>query len=129
MDLQEGRIFKIVKKVTSDHTARSAGSGGLEVLGTPFLAAFFEAAAYEGVETAMDSGKTTVGVKLDLDHTKATAVGDTVTVTAELVKVDGKKLDFSITGEDSEGIIGKCFHRRVVIDIKKFEENIKRSNK
>ena len=54
--------------VTSDMTARVIGSGELEVLATPKLAALIEKAAWMSVSGALDEGQTTVGTRLELSH-------------------------------------------------------------
>ena len=68
--------------VTDDDTAIAVGSGSLPVLGTPRLLAWCEATTCAAVEPALADGETSVGTRVALEHTAASGVGRTVTVTA-----------------------------------------------
>ena len=56
-------------------TAKMLGSGDLEVLGTPALAAMIEQTAKEAVKDQLSVGETTVGTVLELRHLFPSAVG------------------------------------------------------
>lgn len=103
-------------------------SGSLAVLATPQLAAWMEEAACACLGQADDLGTTpeeqeamtTVGVKLDLDHLKASPLGATIKVRATLTKVDGRKLEFWCEAWQGEDLIGQASHKRVMVDAEKF---------
>ena len=61
--------------VTDDDTALSLGSGNLEVLATPRLLAWCEAATCSAVEGALADEQTSVGTRVQLEHVGASAVG------------------------------------------------------
>jgi predicted thioesterase len=47
-------------------------------------------------------------------------VGDTVTATAEVVKVDGKKIEFKVSAYTGDVLIGEGSHLRFVVDRERF---------
>ena len=73
--IEAGTKGHIEAIVTSEMTARAIGSGELEVLATPKLAALIEEAAWRSVSSALDEGQTTVGTKLELSHLAPTPTG------------------------------------------------------
>ena len=74
-------------KITNSHTANAFGSGGLDVLATPQLVALIEASAYLLIK---DFGFESVGTMINLNHIKATLVGDFVKSIAKITKIDGR---------------------------------------
>jgi predicted thioesterase len=61
---------------------------------------------------------------VDVQHLAATPVGHDVRATAEVVAVDGKRIDFKVSARDDKEEIGKGTHRRVVIDLRSFNERL-----
>ena len=68
--------------VTEADTAEALGSGSLPVLGTPRLLAWCEAATCAAIEEWLSPGETSVGTRVELEHTRASRVGVRVEVTA-----------------------------------------------
>ncbi len=111
--------------VGQEHLAVSAGSGDLEVLATPAMLALMENAAMLAVKDSLPEGSTTVGGHISSSHLKPTGKGKTVTATAVLTGIEGRKLTFKITAHDSEGTIGEGEHLRFIVDRKKFMEKVR----
>ena len=74
--------------VTSENTAKTMGSGTLEVFATPALVALAEKTCWMSVAAALDEGCGTVGTRLELEHSAPTPVGMTVTCESELTAVE-----------------------------------------
>ena len=106
--------------VTSEMTARVIGSGELEVLATPKLAALVEEAAWRSVSGALDEGQTTVGTKLELSHLAPTPTGMRLSCDTTLSSVDGKRLSFSFEAHDGEGRVAEGTHERFIVDSGRF---------
>ncbi|MBQ1407045.1 MAG: thioesterase family protein [Eubacterium sp.] len=106
--------------VTDELTAANVGSGLLPVYGTPYMVALMENTAMNAVAPYLESGKGTVGILINVEHTAATPVGMKVSCEAELVEVDGRRLIFDIKAFDEAGEIGHARHERFVIDSEKF---------
>ena len=106
--------------VDQSNTAKTMGSGSLEVYATPALCDLMEKAACNCIEGCLEEGKTTIGTKLDISHLAATPIGMTVTCTARLIEIDNRRLLFEVTASDGVDTIGKGTHERFIVDAVKF---------
>lgn len=107
--------------VTNENTAKTMGSGTLDVFATPAMIALMENTAYESVATELEEGSGTVGTALNVKHVAATPVGMKVTCETELIKVDGRALTFSVKAFDEKGLIGEGEHERFIVFNEKFQ--------
>lgn len=118
--LQVGLKHTSTLVVTDDVTAVKIGSGDMAVLATPAMMALMEKAAMLAVADELPEGCTTVGGHIASSHLKPSKVGDTVTATAEVVKVDGKKIEFKVSAYSGDVLIGEGSHLRFVVDRERF---------
>ena len=118
--LTPGLIGNAQVKVTEANIAATMKSGSLTVFATPAMCALMEEAACAAVNAHLEADSGTVGISLNITHDRATAMGDTVTATAKLVEVNGRKLTFEVSATDSKGTIGKGTHERFIINNEKF---------
>ncbi len=107
-------------EVTKENCASAMGSGALDVFATPSMVALMEGAACEVIKDSLEEGQSSVGTKVDIAHLKATPLGDTVTATATLLEIDGRRLVFKVSASDSKGLIGEGMHERFLINVEKF---------
>jgi predicted thioesterase len=112
--------------VGEEHTAPFVGSGRVRVLATPVMINLIEAAALDAVEKLLQAGHQSLGTRLDVRHSAATPVGMRVRATAELVKVDGRTLDFRVEARDEKEPIGDGLHQRVVVNVARFDQRVQR---
>ena len=101
--LAVGLRAELTRQVGPADTALSVGSGDLQVLATPRLLAWAEAATCEAVAAALDPQQTTVGTRVDFQHLRGSPVHQQVQVTAQLVHVGGKVLRFDVTARNPDG--------------------------
>lgn len=106
--------------VDNSNTARTYGSGGLDVFATPAMVGLMENAAMTAVENDIPEGSTTVGAHISTSHVKPSKMGANIKATAVLQAVEGRKLTFKVTASDDEGLIGEGVHIRYIVDIQKF---------
>ncbi len=99
------------------------------VLSTPTMVGMMEHAAIEAIRAYLDLGESSVGMSIEVKHTAATPPGHRVRAEAEVTKVDGRRLEFSIRAFDEVEEIGSGTHRRAVIDFAKFNDRIKTKQK
>ena len=118
--LQEGLTHTSQLKVTEAVSAISMGSGDLPVLATPAMMALMENAAMLAVAPHLPEGSTTVGGHISASHIKPTPIGETVTATATVVKVDGKKIEFEVKAYCGDILLGEGSHLRFIVDREKF---------
>ena len=109
-----------------EHTAPSIGSGKVRVLATPVMINLIEAAALDAVEHLLPAGYQSLGTHLDVRHIAATPVGMRVTATAEVVRVEGRAVDFRVEARDERELIGDGTHQRVVVNVSKFDQRVQR---
>jgi predicted thioesterase len=120
MPLQPGLSARVELTVTDADTAQALGSGDVPVLATPRVLAVAEAATVAALAARLDTGQTTVGTRVELDHVAATAVGRRVTVLAILAKVDGRRLVFDIVVRDGDELVAEGRVERVMVDRQRF---------
>lgn len=118
--LEIGMRGKASVLVTPDRLAPVVGSGVAPVFATPMLVALAEAAAVDCIEAHLPPGHQSLGVHLDIQHRAPTPEGMTVTATAELVAIEGRKLTFTVAADDGVEAIGSGTHVRVVVDTPRF---------
>ena len=104
---------------TSD-TARALGSGEVDVLGTPRLVGLFEQATIDALAGTLESGQSTVGMRVQVDHLQPTPIGNEVVAEAYLDKVEGRRITFTVTANDSGGLIAAGKVTRVLVDVERF---------
>ncbi len=114
----EGRASLIVG--TSD-TARSQGSGDVEVLGTPRLLALCEEAAVAAIASQLPPEKTSVGAHAEIDHVAPSFTGAHVEAIARVVEVTGSRVHFEVEAREGDTVVGRCKHTRVVLDRSRFD--------
>ena len=101
-------------------TARALGSGQVEVLGTPRLVALFEQATVDALRGVLDDDQTSVGMRVQIDHLQPTPVGAEIVVEANLDKIEGRRISFTVTASDSGGLVAAGKVTRVMVDLDKF---------
>jgi fluoroacetyl-CoA thioesterase len=73
------------------------------------------------VEPFLDPGEQTVGIHVDVRHMAPTKIGQKVTVSAEVVEINGNKVRFKVTAINDGGVkIGEGTHRRALIQMQQF---------
>ncbi|MBC8248067.1 MAG: thioesterase family protein [Anaerolineales bacterium] len=111
--------------VREENTAQHLGSGNVAVLATPEMVRLMEKAAVAAVDHLLPDGYRTVGVAVNVRHLAVTPVGMRVRAQAELTAVEGRRLTFRVEAFDEVERIGEGEHRRVIIDLERFEERVK----
>ena len=107
--------------VNEANTAKTMGSGTLDVFATPALIALMEETCWRSVADQLEDGCGTVGTLLEIRHTAPTPIGMDVTCESELVEVDGRRLVFTVQAHDAKGLVGEGRHERFIINNDKFQ--------
>ena len=117
--------LKIGKEFTVDEedTARSIGSGTLEVLATPRIVQLVENLCVILLKDEMDKMTTTVGSKFDINHISPTFLKRAFKIEVTLSKVEDKKLTFTFKATDQAGEIANGTHIRYIVDTGRFLMN------
>ena len=120
MEFSVGATADVTHAVAEADTATAFGSGDVPVLATPRVLALLEEATVAAVAPLMADGQTTVGTRISLEHQAATPVGRTVTASARLVAVDGRRLSFEVTLTDGATVAAFGTVERIVVDRARF---------
>ncbi len=116
-ELKPGLKAEIVRTVDDSLVVKHMGGDG--VLSTPNMIGLMERAGIEAVQAHLPEGHTTVGFEVHVKHFGATPKGKKVTVRAELVEVDGRKLRFNVEAHDEDKKVGDGTHRRAIIAVQR----------
>jgi len=124
-----GVIGTATLRVQPEHLANRFKDAILpQVFATPMMVLVMENAALNAIRPFLEAGESAVGIAVDVKHLAATPVGHEVRATAEVVGVDGKRIDFKVSARDEKEEIGKGSHQRIVIDLGSFNERLARKS-
>jgi predicted thioesterase len=115
--------------VGEEHTAPRVGSGRVHVLATPVMINQMEAAALAAVEHLLPEGHQSLGIHLDVGHYAATPIGMRLRAEAVVTKIDGRTIEFRVEAHDAVERVGDGTHRRVVVNVDRFDARIQRKLK
>ena len=108
-----------------EHSARTVGSGEVEVLSTPSMVAFMENTARQCVRSKLPEGYMTVGTEICVSHLKPVPIGEILTVTVQLLEIDRRKLTFKVKAEWRDNIIGEGKHERFIVNKERFLQSLR----
>lgn len=91
------------------------------VLATGFMVGLMEWACLEVIQDHLEDGWGSLGIDVKFDHTAPTLPGQTITVDAELVEMNGRRLGFTCVAHDGIDQIAKGTHERMVVRWDRFE--------
>jgi fluoroacetyl-CoA thioesterase len=94
------------------------------VFATPMMVTAMENAALNAVRAYLDPGESAVGTEVNVRHLAATPVGHRVTAEAVVTKVDGRRIEFSVSARDEIEEIGKGTHARMVVDLTRLDQRL-----
>jgi fluoroacetyl-CoA thioesterase len=121
-----GANGKFTLVVRPEHLANNFKDAMLPpVLSTPVMIMIMENAALNALKPYLDPGECAVGTRIDVRHIAATPVGERVTGEAEVTKVAGKRIEFSVSAFDEHEEIGHGTHERALVNLAKIAERLK----
>lgn len=121
-ELVPGMVGEASEIVTDELSAARYGSGLVPAYATPALVGLMESAAYRATQARLPRGQTTVGAEVSIKHLAATPVGMRVRARAEVTRVEGRKIFYTVEAWDEVEKIGEGTHLRVMVDDAKFNE-------
>jgi len=120
-----GKIAKSSVMVNENNIASTVESGSLPVFSTPSMIALMEKAACACLEDVLKSGQTSIGTEIEAKHTNPSPIGITITASAKIEAVFGRKIEFIVEAYDEKGKqIGSGKHTRIIVDGEKFMERL-----
>ncbi len=95
-----------------------------QVFATPMMITAMENAALNAVRDYLDPGESCVGTLVNVRHLAATPVGHRVTAEAVVTKVDGRRIEFTVSARDETEEIGNGTHERMVVDMARIAQRL-----
>jgi predicted thioesterase len=106
--------------VSDEDTAEHWRSGDVRVLATPRLIALCEEATCRATDGHLTPMQASVATRVQFDHLAPVGVGSVVLAEATLVKVEGRRLVFTVSAArlegDGGGLVGAGRVTRVLVD-------------
>lgn len=106
--------------IAPEDTALVMGSGNLQVLSTPRAIAMVENVSMLLAKEGLSPGETTVGTKIDFNHTKVSRVGTSIKAITTLVAREGKALTFDCRLVQEGETVAHGTHVRYVVNEERF---------
>jgi fluoroacetyl-CoA thioesterase len=94
------------------------------VLATPVMIMMMENAALNAIRPFLEAGESAVGTMVNIRHLAATPVGQSVRAEAEVTRVAGRLIEFTVAASDETEAIGSGTHERMVIDVKRLAQRL-----
>lgn len=120
MTLEPGLRASTITMVERSDTAQQVGSGDVPVLATPRLLALAEMVTVQAIDRRLSPEQTSVGTRVELAHLAASPLGAHVSVSAELVEVDGNRLLFTFEARQDDLVVGHGTVERAVVNRERF---------
>src|SRR5688500_18310209 len=115
--------------VTSDNAISFLGREDARVLATPWLIMYLEMTSRDTVKPFLLDSEDTVGTQVNIKHLASTPIGKTARFLAEVVGLNGRRVEFRVEVWSDSEKIAEGTHERFIIDVAKFavQVNAKRS--
>ncbi len=96
------------------------------VLSTPSLLTFMQTTCADVLAPFLDKGEMAVSIKIEMSHLASTPIGMTITIRAEVIRVDGRRVYFKVEAFDEMEKIAQGYNDMFIIDEERFERGIRR---
>ena len=120
-----GEVGELAIPTDMTHAVEFHGDGMPAVVSTPHLVGFLERTARQTLAPHLDADERSVGVELDIRHLAPTPDGQTIRCRAQVISIDGSKVQFQIEARDAHEVIVRGLHKRAVIRTESFSRRVK----
>ena len=120
-----GTLGETTFVVETKHCIEFATDGMPAVLSTPNLIGMLERTARQAIEPFLETDERSVGVEIELRHLAPSPLGVRVKVTAKVIGVTGRFVDYQIEARDGSELIARGVHKRAVVRTSSFAARIK----
>ena len=120
-----GEISELAIPTDMAHAVEFHGNGMPAVVSTPNIIQFLERTARHVLTPHLESDERSVGLEIDIRHLAPTPVGQTIHCRAQVISVDGSKVQFQIEARDAHEVIVRGLHKRAVIRTESFSRKVK----
>ncbi len=120
--IQKGTTHHETVKPKAAHLASALGNHGVDVVSTPSLILFFEAAANNLAAAYYEDNEASVGTHVNINHLAPAVADEPINIEATLTLQKGRRLEFALSAYQNETLVMEGVHHRAVIKREKFGE-------
>lgn len=120
-----GEVGELDILTDMNHVVEFHGDGMPAIVSTPNIIQFLERTARHLLTPHLEADERSVGVEIDIRHLAPTPVGQTIHCRAQVISVDGSKVQFQIEARDAHEIIVRGLHKRAVIRTESFTRRVR----
>ena len=91
---------------------------------TPFMTRDVEVTCRDWLAEFLDAGDYSVGARVEIDHLGPTLLGMHVDVTATVLAIEGRRVDFGVEVRDALDLVGRGKNIRYVVNGDKQKERL-----
>lgn len=119
-----GTRAEVEQRVEFEHTLQKFHPELPPVLSTPQMIGWMEWACFLAAEPYCESGETTVGTAIHVEHLAATGAGQIVKAEAVFESMDGKFYVFRVKAWDEHHEIGRGTVHRAFVNVARFMKRV-----
>ena len=120
-----GEVGELAVPTDMKHAVEFHGDGMPAVVSTPNIIQFLERTARQTLAPHLEADERSVGLEIDIRHLAPTPVGQTIHCRAQVLSVDGSKIQFQIEARDAQEVIVRGLHKRAIIRTESFTKRVK----
>jgi predicted thioesterase len=124
--LQTGMFIEKKIQTIPEMAASRFHESSPRVLSTPSLLTFMQTTCADVLAPFLDRGEMAVSIKIEMSHLASTPIGMVITIRAEVIRVDGRRIYFKVEAFDEMEKIAQGYNDMFIIDEERFERGIKR---
>jgi fluoroacetyl-CoA thioesterase len=122
--IQIGAVLEEKLTVSDENAISFLGLPGARVLSTPHMIGYMERACRNLVLPMLEPGDDSVGTIVNVAHLAGAPLGSEVTFRAEILSIEGRRVNFAVRASDSQHVIGEGTHQRFVVTVATFAEKM-----
>ena len=123
-DIPIGSRHSFEVLVTEDNVISFLGREDARVLATPWLIMYLEMTSRNTVKPFLLDSEDTVGTQVNVKHLAATPVGMKARFEAEVIALNGRRVEFRVEAWDDRDKIAEGTHERFIVDIERFARKL-----
>jgi predicted thioesterase len=123
--IQIGAVLEERVTVGNENAINFLGVAEARVLSTPHMIGYMERACRNLVLPMLEPGDDSVGTIVNVSHLAGAPLGSEVTFRAEVLAVEGRRVNFAVKAFDDQHTIGAGTHQRFIVTVAAFAEKMK----
>ncbi len=123
-DIPIGARHSLEVLVTNDNAISFLSRDDARVLATPWLIMYLEMTSRDTVKPFLLASEDTLGTQVNVKHLAATPIGMKARFLAEVIALNGRRVEFRVEAWDDRDKIAEGTHERFIVDIAKFAQRL-----